>query len=95
MSNIQSLESIRKKYPNQWVLLGNPEIQDDKVGGGIVLFHDEDKKKVLVFAKKEIENYTMVKVLYTGEASKAVRLNIFKVSESRWLIPFIAIPKTI
>jgi len=81
MNKSQSLEKIKKNFPNQWILLGNPDIQHDKVYGGIVLFHDDDKKAVLAFAKKEIENYNMVKVVFAGEASKAVRLNIFKVSE--------------
>ncbi len=81
MSKIKSLQSIKKKHPNRWVLLGNPDIQDDQVRGGMVLFYDEDKRAVLEFAKREIENYPMVKVIFTGEASKAVRLNIFKVSE--------------
>ena len=82
MSKMQSLKSIKKKYPNQWVLLGNPDIQGDQVHGGMVLFHDDDKKTVLMFAQKEIENYPMIKVVFTGEASKVVRLNIFQVLET-------------
>jgi hypothetical protein len=82
MDKVQSLENIKKNYPNEWVLLGNPLILHDKVSKGLLLFHHEDKKTVLLFAQNAIADYDMVKVLFTGEASKAVRLNVFKVTET-------------
>lgn len=39
-------EKVKLMYPDEWVLLGNPEITDTKVLGGIVVYHSKDKKEV-------------------------------------------------
>jgi hypothetical protein len=82
MKKTKEIDSIKAKYPDQWILLGNPDFYHDTIMGGTLLFNDFDKKKVLEFAKKEIGNYDMIKIIFTGEASKSVRLNIFKIAET-------------
>jgi len=84
MNNLQTWEKIVKTYPDQWVLLGNPVIIDDQIQSGIVLCHSTDKKAVLKAAGLEIEKYEMVKILFTGEFPKAIRFNIFKVTETNY-----------
>jgi hypothetical protein len=82
MKKVNSISKIIEKYPEQWVLLGNPILKHDNVLKGHVLFHHEDKKRVLEIAQNEINNYDMIKIIFTGEASKSVRLNIFRVTET-------------
>lgn len=41
-----SFDELKKKYPDEWVLLGNPEMKNTSVLGGIVLYHCKDKKEV-------------------------------------------------
>ena len=41
---IVSFKAIQKKYPNEWVLLGNPKTLNSVVLGGVVLYHSADKK---------------------------------------------------
>lgn len=39
-------EKIKQFYPDEWVLLGNPEMKNTTVLGGVVLYHSKDKKEV-------------------------------------------------
>ena len=50
-ADIQTFESIKAMYPNEWVLIGNPELDDEgtlssivrKLVRGVVLFHSPNK----------------------------------------------------
>jgi len=77
-----SLQEIHALHPNEWVLLGDPDIQDAEVLGGAVLFHSIDKRAVLDFAQQVIGHYEMVKIVFAGEMPKVSRLGIFKVTEN-------------
>ena len=41
-----AIEELKKMYPEEWVLLGNPKMKDTSVLGGVVLFHSKDKREV-------------------------------------------------
>lgn len=41
-----SFDKVKKMYPDEWVLLGDPQITDTKVLGGVVVYHSKDKKEV-------------------------------------------------
>lgn len=38
------MDEIRKAYPEEWVLLGEPKIEDASILGGIVVFHAPTKQ---------------------------------------------------
>ncbi len=77
-----TLHEIYALHPNEWVLLGDPDIQDAEVLSGAVLFHSPDKRAVLDFAQRVIGQYGMVKIVFAGEMQKVSRLGIFKVTEN-------------
>ena len=41
------LEQIKDLYPDEWVLLGNPVIQNTKVLAGIPICHAKDKRDIV------------------------------------------------
>ena len=41
-----TFNEIKKLYPDEWVLLGDPEMKNTSVLGGVVLYHSKDKKEV-------------------------------------------------
>ncbi len=43
---ILTLEQIKTEYPDEWVLLGNPEIVGASVLAGTVVFHSKDKREI-------------------------------------------------
>ena len=36
-----SFDELKKIYPDEWILLGNPEMKNTSVLGGIVLYHSK------------------------------------------------------
>jgi hypothetical protein len=78
MQQALTIAEIKAQYPDQWVLVGNPELDDPNTLGsivsklvrGIVLFASKDKQELAYSAKdyrKGCETYTSI---FTGEISK-------------------------
>ncbi len=83
MENTLQLNVIESLYPDEWVLLGNPEIEDAQILNGFVVHHNKDKKNVIEFAKTVIDEFETVKIVFAGEIPKISRLGIFKVVENQ------------
>ena len=74
-SKVLSFENIRLLYPNQWVLIGSPELDDpntlgsivSKLVSGVVLLASKDKREIAQNAKFVRQNYQSVTCVYTGE----------------------------
>ena len=72
------LEDIKKMYPDQWVLIGNPILRNPKSNGaiinrlvsGIVLLASKDKRELAYKAKDLVKDYNETACIYTGEIPK-------------------------
>jgi hypothetical protein len=73
-----TLHQMRQQYPDQWILVGNPELSDPEVNGsilsklirGIVLFASADKRE-LAYKAAELKKIVLeTACIYTGEISK-------------------------
>jgi len=44
----RSIEDIKKSYPDEWILIGDPEKDEYEMGcrSGIVLYHSPDKREL-------------------------------------------------
>ena len=73
-----SKAEIRSRYPDQWVLIGNPVLDDEhslgaivnKLISGVVLFASPDKRTIAERGndfRKEFEHYACI---YTSELAK-------------------------
>jgi hypothetical protein len=78
MNEILKIEEIQKLYPDEWVLLGNPEIHSAKVMSGIVIYHSKDKKEVCYLGRDKTSGYNTVTITYSGEFKKRNRLGILR-----------------
>ena len=75
---VLSIEEIRRKYPNQWVLVGNPEINAPEINGsiiskllrGIVLYASKDKREIGFKAKDFRGTVEKTACVFTGEIPK-------------------------
>jgi hypothetical protein len=73
-----TLEEILIQYPEQWVLIGNPELKTSNANGslinrllkGFVLLASKDKRELAFRAKDFVGNYEETACLYTGEVPK-------------------------
>jgi hypothetical protein len=55
----QSIDDVKKSYPDEWILLGNPETdeQDQDILSGVVLYHSRDKRELAYRDKPLIKKY--------------------------------------
>ena len=74
-SEILSKEEILRNFPNQWVLIGNPELDNlDSLGTilskllrGTVLLSGNDKREIGYKAKEARKGYESVTLIFSGE----------------------------
>ena len=83
MTNCETMEvlninQIREKLPNQWVLIGNPELDNfDTLGSivskllrGVVLMGSSDKRELAYKAKELRKGFRSITCIYTGDFPK-------------------------
>jgi hypothetical protein len=68
MEQAMNFNEIRKCYPDEWVLLGNPIMDNSllKVFSGIPLYHSKDKKELCYSGRSLTGGYDKITVIYTG-----------------------------
>ena len=72
---IQTIAEIKKQYPDQWVLIGNPILDDeetlgaivDKLVQGVVLLASTDRREIGYKGQEARKNYESVACIYTGK----------------------------
>lgn len=66
MKEILSFSEIKKRFDSEWVLIGDPETDDDfSVKRGVVLWHSKDRDEVYRKARELHPNHSAI--LYTGK----------------------------
>jgi hypothetical protein len=74
--------TIQKLYPEQWVLIGDPEMIDPMLQAsfrsnfkcGIVLLHSKDRFEIATQAKNIGNDYKTITLAFTGELPKNRRI---------------------
>lgn len=74
-AEILTKEEIIQKFPDQWVLIGNPQLDNldtlgsimSKLVSGVVLLNGKDKREIAYRAKDVRQGYPGVTLVYTGE----------------------------
>ena len=76
--NYLGLDELKKLYPDEWVLLGNPEMKNTSVLGGVVLYHSKDKKEVCYIGRDKTDNYDTVTIAFAGDLKQHRKIGILK-----------------
>ena len=61
---------MKTTYPDEWVLLGNPEMNLATVKSGIVLFHSKDYLEVCYKGSELGAPFKSRTIIYTGETTQ-------------------------
>jgi hypothetical protein len=64
------IAEIRQLYPNQWVLLANPEFLGATVLRGIVLAYSQDKREIAYSGVDWRASFESATTIFTGEMPK-------------------------
>jgi hypothetical protein len=61
-----TIDEIKKSYPDEWILLGNPEIneQQQAILSGVLLYHSPDKREVCYLGRPMTEDYKKVALFF-------------------------------
>lgn len=78
MNEPLTIDQIRNTYPEEWVLVGNPDLGDSqtvgsvvsKLQGGIVLYHSKDKREIAYKAKELTQHVKRFACIFTGKVPK-------------------------
>jgi hypothetical protein len=65
-----TIKEIQATYPNEWVLLGNPELLGATVLSGWVVFHSKDKREIAYSQINWRERFQSAITVFTGEMPK-------------------------
>ena len=68
MQKLIDISEIKNLYPDEWVLLGNPNMDESKLDviSGIPLYHSKDKKEVCYIGRDKTEGFDKITLIYTG-----------------------------
>ncbi|MBX2929122.1 MAG: hypothetical protein KF852_14895 [Saprospiraceae bacterium] len=78
-----AVSDLKKLYPDQWVLLANPQKKGAVLLGGIVLVHDRDKREFALKAKDLIKEHPGVTHFYTGVIPRHAHVGLAKKTQLR------------
>jgi hypothetical protein len=68
MGQLLSINDIKKLYPEEWVLLGNPVMDNSNIDvlSGIPIYHSKDKKEVCYIGRDKTSAFDKITLVFTG-----------------------------
>jgi hypothetical protein len=68
MGQVLDISVINNLYPDEWVLLGNPIMNESKIDviSGIPIFHSKDKKEVCYLGRTRTSEFDKITLVFTG-----------------------------
>jgi hypothetical protein len=81
----RSIDDIKKSYPDEWILVGNPEKNEREMEilSGIVLYHSPDKREVAYLGKPLIKEYDRVTWFFNRVTPRPKRSAIVSIYSKR------------
>ena len=70
-------DEVKKMYPDEWVLLGDPEMNNTTVMGSVV-YHSKDKKEVCYIGRDKTGPFSKVTIAYTGDLKHNRKIGILR-----------------
>jgi hypothetical protein len=60
------IEDMKKNYPDEWILLGDPESDEDDIDilSGILLYHSRDKREVAYLGRPLTKDYKIITLFF-------------------------------
>ena len=86
-------EEIKKHFPNEWVVLGNPVFEDMKILQGTVLAHHTDKRVTSLEGGERRDGFNKFTLVFTGQLPPKHHIGLLrKIPKSLILLPMVSFP---
>ena len=68
MVKLLSINDIKKLHPDEWVLIGNPTMDESNIDvvAGIPIYHSKDKKEVCYIGRGRTSEFDKITLIFTG-----------------------------
>lgn len=68
LEKLMDFKEIKNRYPDEWVLIGNPVMDETKLDllSGIPIFHSKDKREVCYIGRDKTSDFEKITLIYTG-----------------------------
>ncbi len=68
MGQALDIKDIKTLFPDEWVLVGNPVMDDSKIDvlSGIPIYHSKDKKEVCYIGREKTTAFEKISLVFTG-----------------------------
>ncbi len=73
-----AFDKLKEMYPDEWVLLGNPEMENTSVLGGTLLYHSKDKKEVCYIGRDKTVDFDTVTIAFAGDIKQHRRIGMLR-----------------
>jgi hypothetical protein len=75
------IDDMKKNYPDEWILLGNPERDEDDLDilSGILLYHSPDKREAAYLGRPLIKGYERITLFFNRVTPRPKRAIIASV----------------
>ncbi len=73
-----SWDEIKERYPDQWVVLGEPVFDGVQVLSGIVISHHADKRIASMEGGERRTGFKNVLLIFTGNSAPVRRIGIMR-----------------
>jgi len=75
---VRSIDDIKKSYPDEWILLGNPERNEREMDilSGVVLYHSPDKRELAYRDKPLLQKYDRITLFFNRVTPRPQRAAI-------------------
>lgn len=71
-------DELKKLYPDEWILLGDPKMKNTSVLGGVVLYHSKDKKEVCYIGRDKTGDFSTVTIAFTGDLKQHRKIGVLR-----------------
>ncbi len=73
-----AFDELKRLYPNEWILLGDPEMENTSVLGGVVLYHSKDKKEVCYIGRDKTADFSTVTIAFAGDLKQHLKIGLLR-----------------
>lgn len=68
--NELTIDQIKANYPDEWILVGNPDYSGATILGGTAIDHSKDKREIAYRQLNWRERFQTAITVFTGEKPK-------------------------
>jgi len=71
-----NIDEIKRSYPDEWILLGNPDIDEKNQAflSGVLLFHSPDKREVCYLGRTLTSEYEKIALFFNRVTPRKYRI---------------------